>query len=607
LYNSDYADRIAALKSERGVSTKLDELAVDLRGALEQDGASRVLHDVPLYFAAASFHQMFAALDAVVLEGYGSDALDENARSGFEIVATSYRLPRQRRVLQVLLDALRDEWDNFYSEYREDHAASSTAAVDIIGRQWTIDFAPAMHGFLRAQGLESGVILLSPALNPRGRLFIYSGDTLNTAVVWLPEDEEDYRRVGFAIVRELCSVAVGNALRAPNIEGSVGIWENATVRCGEMVLEREDEGLARAYSEAFLLSADVPSDRPFAQAFPINNELEQSLRAAAGGDGVVVDDFPGLPTSGWMFRPRATADLWYHALAVIAADQPGPLGMYSADYANHIRDVKRELGVYPTRLDSLTADLNKLANGGGDRDMIHFMPIYFPDKNVKEMLNALLTPRHTDVVRAFGRQPDGRTQDAIRQLAEVMVNEWEVFYRDYWNAQVEANRDRYAAVQEYWDRVLGPILTPYLEERRLQGGLVMPSIPVGPEGRIINPDPFDGRDQVVAMWFPLTANTPEVSNFFFLKELCFLIVNDNAYGRFGVGTQEFDDLRRTGAVRCGAMILDEYSPVLALQYRRTFLDAVGAEESATMEAFDRVYYLDPAMLARLQAQVTMPR
>ena len=98
-----------------------------------------------------------------------------------------------------------------------------------------------------------------------------------------------------------------------------------------------------------------------------------------------------------------------------------------------------------------------------------------------------------------------------------------------------------------------------------------------------------------------------VSNFFFLKELCFLIVNDNAYGQFGRVTQNFDDLRRTGAVRCGAMILEEYAPVLALQYRRTFLDAVGAEESATIEAFERVYYLDPSVLARLRAQITMPR
>ena len=107
--------------------------------------------------------------------------------------------------------------------------------------------------------------------------------------------------------------------------------------------------------------------------------------------------------------------------------------------------------------------------------------------------------------------------------------------------------------------------------------------------------------------FPLVANTPEVSNFFFLKELCFLLIEDHAYGRFGPGTQDFDNLRRTGAVRCGPMILDEYAPVLAMQYRRTFLDAVGADESATVEAFDRVYYLDPLMLARLQAQIMLPR
>ena len=608
LYDSAYADRIAAVKGERGVSTKLDELAADLRDALEQDAASQVLHNVPLYLAPVSFEQMFAALDAVVFEGYGSDTLDETARSGFEMVAESYRSPRQRRVLQVLLDVLRDEWDNFYSGYWEESVASSTAAVDAIRRQWTTEIGPAMHGFLRAQGLESGTVLLSPALNPRGRLYLYSSDRLNAATAWLPEDQRDFRSAGFSIVRELCSAAVGNALRAPNIESSVGIWENATLRCGEMVLEREDEDLARAYGEAFLQAAGVPRDRSFAQAFPIDEALEESLRAAASGAVAVTDDgLPGLPPSGWVFRPKASTDLWYHALAVIAADQPGPLGMYSADYANHIRDVKRELGVYPTRLDSLTSELNELANGGGDRDLIHFIPVYFSAMDVEEMLNALRTPPHTDVIRAFGRQPDSWTQDAMRQIAEVLLNEWEVFYRDYWKAQMEENSDRYAAVQEYWDRALGPILTPYLEERRLQGGLVMPSLPVGPEGRIINPDPFDGRDQVVAMWFPLTANTPEVSNFFFLKELCFLIINDNAYGRFGRGTQDFDDLRRTGAVRCGAMILDEYSPVLALQYRRTFLDAVGAEESATMQAFDRVYYLDPSVLARLRAQVTMPR
>ncbi len=53
LYNSAYADRIAELKSERGVSTILDELSFDLRGAMDQVGESGVLNYVQLYFAAA--------------------------------------------------------------------------------------------------------------------------------------------------------------------------------------------------------------------------------------------------------------------------------------------------------------------------------------------------------------------------------------------------------------------------------------------------------------------------------------------------------------------------------------------------------------------------
>ncbi len=605
LYDSNYADRIAAVKAARGVTTRLAELAPDLRRALDQDPASQLLHDVPLYFASSTYEQMFKALDAVVLEGYGADALDETARSGFEIISASYRAPRQRRVLQVLLEVVRDEWDTFYSDYWEESAASSAEAVGAIRQQWTIEIAPALDGFLEARGLDRGVVLLSPALSERGRLYIYSGGPVNVATTRLTEDPVALHGTTFSIVRELCSVAVGQALRSSNVERSADLWENAAVRCGEMLLARENEDLSRAYTAALVTAADVPSNVSFTEVFPIDDGLEASLRVAISAEGAA-DEPGGLPSTGWVFRPRATTDLWYHVLAVIAADQPGPLGMYSADYATHIREIKRGLGVYPTRLDSLTADLNDVANGGGlDKEIIHFVPVYFPDSDVEEMLSVLRTPGHTDLVRAYGRQVDGWTQSAISELAEAALHEWGVFYEDYWDAQLAENRPRYDAVQDYWDRVLGPLLTPYLEDRRLEGGLVMPSMPIGPEGRITNADPYDGSDQIIAMWFPLTANTPEVSNFFFLKELCFLIVNDRAYGM--LGTAELTDMRRTGAVRCGAMILDEYSPVLALHYRRTFLDAVGADESSTKEAFERVYYLDPSMVARLRAQITLPQ
>ena len=460
-------------------------------------------------------------------------------------------------------------------------------------------------GYLASHALTQGTVLLSPSLSRLGMIDTPSSGA-NVAAVWLPTNSTGPDQSAYAIIQRLCGPAVDDAMNGPNVEGSQEAWVNASARCGEMVLRHTDEDLADDYARAMLAAADV--EGTFEDAFPLDEPLALALAAITAPGATVADvGRPTGPTGGWAFQARASTDLWFHTLAVIAADQPGPLGLYSADYANHIRDVKRERGQYPTRLDSLASDLNKRAQGTtGRREIIHFIPVYFPDVTVEEMLAALENPDDADQIRRYG-VIDGGTAGLLRDLAAVMRDEWEVFYEDYWTAYDIENRYRFEAVQTFWDRALGSLLAPYFEKRGLAGGLAMPSPPVGPEGRIVNPDPFDSRDQVVAMQFPVSANRPEATAFFFLKELCFLIIEDVAYGRFGQGTQDFDNLRRTGAVRCGAMILDEYAPVLALQYRRTFLDAVGADESSTMQAFERVYYLDNSMLARLRAQVTMPR
>ena len=316
---------------------------------------------------------------------------------------------------------------------------------------------------------------------------------------------------------------------------------------------------------------------------------------------------PVAPT-GWTFQPRESTDLWYHMLAVIAADQPGPLGLYSADYASHIREVKRDLGVFPTRLDSLASDLNKrIGDGTGTLQVIHFLPLYVPALSVADLFALLEEPDGANGIKTFGYRLDSRVANIVREIGRVMRHEYEVFFQDYWKNYEKSNRYRYDAVQTFWDRALGTVLDEYLDDRRLNGGLAMPSPPVGPEGRITNPDPTNRTTNVVAMQFPLSANRPEATAFFFLKELCFLIVDDRAIGRQGSSTPDFENQQRTAAVRCGAIILDEYDPVLALQYRRAFLDAVGAEESATKAAFDRVYYLDPSTLRRVEVQVLFPR
>ena len=187
---------------------------------------------------------------------------------------------------------------------------------------------------------------------------------------------------------------------------------------------------------------------------------------------------------------------------------------------------------------------------------------------------------------------------------DVAEHEWNVFYRDYWEENRSQQEARIAEMQDMWDTFIAPQLSSYLERERLDAGLVMPSPALGPEGRIVEFEEFQRGDQVVAVQDPLDAEGVDATVYAFLKELCFLIIDDRALlaGR-SISDDELDDVRRRAAVRCGAMLLGFYAPTLSARYRRVFLDAVGAEESSTVAAFERVYYLDPEVVRRLQGQI----
>jgi hypothetical protein len=319
---------------------------------------------------------------------------------------------------------------------------------------------------------------------------------------------------------------------------------------------------------------------------------------------------------GWLIKRAPQTDLWFHALAVVQADQPGPLGLYSADYARRIREAKQQLGVYPTVLDSLAPDFRTAFDRDSSLTTMHFVPLYFPRATAERMLGALraVAKRKTEDSSAVGRDvrlgvavlsrafQKGSQRRLLESLVNAIENEWSVFFHDYWAQQAADEDARYEDIQAMWDTVLVPYLEPFLERRRLSAGIVMPSPALGPEGRITDFDEFDPSDQVVAVQLPETSDTPEAAVYAFLKELCFLIIDNGVVGLPSEG-ENLEDLRRTAAVRCGALILDFYAPTEVASYRRVFLDAVGAEESGTVNAFERVYALEPARWERLREQV----
>jgi hypothetical protein len=646
LYHPEYVEQVRRAKEEAGLyPTPLDSLAAELLEEMEKEPEFGALHFAPLHFPDASRDEMFRALMAVAQrELRQEDVYAASTRTGIRWASGVFRDGGHRDVLEQFLELLEQEWEIFFEDYWERVIAADSARYREIQAAWSATVEPALAPLLEPRRLDAGTILVSPALGPEGRLETGSAFRRldNVVAVWAPPGGGPDATV-FGIVRELCFAVVPRAVRASGAEEMPPeLASRAAVRCGALVLDAHEPGLVAGYEKMQIAAAvalqGLEPDVSFNEAFPLSDAIVRALEDEIGGRPVAARPAeppvaqavplqpgvqPGAPPAAaprastgpgrWVVRERPQVDLWYHTLAVIAADQPGPLGLYSAEYEELIRLAKLEAGVYPTALDSLATDLREGIGDGVGYDLLHFVPLYFPNSDPEEMLTMLRMVADGRAPQpgrggpgggGFGGQDQqvmamldfnlqGGSRRMLKRLVEAAEDEWDVFYRDYWMDMSAREQPRYQAIQAVWDSLFAPQLGRYLERRRLTAGLLIPSPPIGPEGRIVDDNSFDAGDQVVAVQMPLSTDEPEPTVFAFLKELCFLLIDDRQLARYAVDDDDLEDLRRRAAVRCGALILDFYAPTLANKYRRVFLDAVGAEDSQTGAAFDRVYYLDP--------------
>ena len=626
MYDVEYLERVRATKQELGIyPTPLDERAEKLREEFEKDRAFELFHYVPLYFPRASRERMLQALMAVADQRTRDSTIaGRDTRAGMRLLEAQFRERGQRRWLREFVEFLQEEWDLFYGDFREQTAAGDATYLAVMSRRWDTEVEPAISEFLIEEQLDSGLIYIAPALGLEGRMFEGSSfqRTVHALAVWAPP-WNDPRASLFSAVREMCYSAAGTALRSAGEMLSPEMVTRAAVQCGSRLLQNSSPALAAEYRSVFLRAAGVEASggevaAAFQEAYQLDpavlDSVDVRLRIAPGMD---TNEPP--PLTRWIVESKPQVDLWYHVLAVAAADEPGPLGMYSAEYAQHIREVKQELGIYPTRLDSIATDLRRSIADVSEipRSILHFLPLYFPRAQPEQMLEALraIARGRADRGGIGGRDVlggmvlasqvfiGGRERRVLRDLVDAAEEEWNVFYRGYWGRLAEDLEPRYIAVQSVWDSVFAPRLESYLTRRRLTAGLVVPSPPLGPEGRIVDNDEYVPTDQIVSIQVPLDSDGPNGTVFAFLKELCFLLIDDRELGEYAADPDALEDLRRTAAVRCGGLILQFYAPTLAAPYRRTFLDAVGATEGYTVAAFERVYFLEPEVFDLLREQI----
>jgi hypothetical protein len=631
-YAAGYAEAISKAKQAKGVyPTPLDQEIEDLREDLAEDRAFQVFHFLPLYFPDAEPEEFLRALRAVAdKETRDPDKVNRVTRPGVAVVSRTIRSGGQRGRLKKLVELLEDEWEVFYAEYWEESVSSNRAVINNSRRQWMADFEPALEVVLTSQRMDGGTALVSPVLGPNGRMYdgVPASRSDNVVAVAEPDAANDDLSIPFSMLHEICYAVVADAQRAPGVRASENATSNGAVRCGEKVVESYLPDYVSAFETMYLdlWNREGPTPPTIATAYPVDDGLDRALDKLILPQAVAARAGSGRtrPTNfGWVIRPQPQTDLWYHTLAVLQADQVGPLGMYSAEYATYIREVKRQRGVYPTPLDSMDADVREqlMKSDPGGTDVFHFLPLYFSRSEPEELMEVLMAVADRDIGRVhvnseeaeYGMQvlsfalSSGSDRRLLRKLVEAMRSEWELFYEDWWDEWYEERRDQYDAVQELWDKTIAPPLGPFLERERLSGGLAMPSPGLGPEGRIDSRDEFDPSDQVVAMMFPLSEESPDATTFAFLKELCFIIIDPETLRGYARDVESQQDLLRRAAVRCGGMLLEFYVPVLASRYRRAFLKSVGAEESSTQGAFERVFYLEPEIVERMKQEIRRRR
>lgn len=345
--------------------------------------------------------------------------------------------------------------------------------------------------------------------------------------------------------------------------------------------------------------------------------LAVASRAQAQEDTAFVEE-PLAPRGppGWHVRETAAVDLWYHGMAMAGMDDPeAPLPLYNAEYAARMRDLKRDLGIR-TALDSLGEVLAADFAEADGPELLHFLPLYFGEVEVPVLLDALtlvvqrrmrdslLQRRELRFGVAVATRGTERKQG--RRLLEKFVyalrDEWTLFYREHVESRASRDSALVAEVQLLWDSVIGPGLAPFLASAGLKGGRIYVSPALGPEGRLVLGDMAEGVGHVVAVGVPREASTPDAVAFAAIKELCFAFLDD-ALPR----DSHAEDERAHAAVRCGALLLEFYAPMLAARYRRVYLSLGGSPQARTIGAFESMYPLTPDTYEALRQAIRRRR
>jgi len=327
---------------------------------------------------------------------------------------------------------------------------------------------------------------------------------------------------------------------------------------------------------------------------------------------LVAGGLPAQEASRWAMRSSASADLWFHGLALARFSGFGAQPLYDPAYPASTRRLRERAGVAPTSLERQADDFRDAFAADSSFEVMHFLPLYMLTVEPDEMLAALdrVSREGTEGVSALSPRARLGGATAAQVLATpaeratlgrfvtALKEEWPL-YRAERAAASDARSTQLAAATRTWEQQVAPAAQSFLRAERLDAGVVLAVPALGAEGRLFAGDPGDRRDNVVAVALDPSADG-EVVAWLALKELAFPAARRSleAAGQLPADRVAAEQLTGRAAVHLGAMILERSAPAAAGRYRAALSRSAGCEGS-----LDSCLPIPPASRAALQASL----
>lgn len=285
-FRRGYAERLTALRRQRGVTSQLDaNRATLLQRIAVNPSLATSGQFLPLYFV--SWEQMRQMIDLFVRAGGNPGATnDPSTRAYFGVLASAFPTGADREWLRLLTSSVDDESQRFYHEYWTAEARSHTGTAGRVDTLWQRQWRPALTRFLNNTQQQSGELYLSLPLGGEGRT-IHFGKQQNAVAVAFPDDRDQADVVLFVFAHEVAGAVASAAIQdnttpAELRAGTTSRYEqSAAVRAGALLLERTIPGAVPGYMRYYVQQAGrtPPSDARamFLQAYALPDAVRDAI------------------------------------------------------------------------------------------------------------------------------------------------------------------------------------------------------------------------------------------------------------------------------------------------------------------------------------------